>query len=194
LLRSSDGHMYLAGVPVFSIMLIGRWSSTAFLKYIRKQVQEFLQGISSKMIEVQSFKHVKPNRNKPNGEHSWRLVFVADGLNWWRKHHHQKDGGGDEPINNRGSIIKYFPSAPFFQFLVRPPYQKFLFSELWRWVRDRRFMTNWASTTRPPNCHPCTFSCMQYWFQSRDALSVPLEDPDRGTDEAAVCSGKCTQC
>ena len=93
-----------------------------------------------------------------------------------------------------GPLIKYLPSAPFFQFLVRPPYQKFLFSELWRWVRDRRFMTNWASTTRPPNCHPCTFSCMQYWFQSRDASSVPLEDPDRGTDEAAVCSGKCTQC
>jgi hypothetical protein len=37
--------MYLARVPVFSIMLIGRWSSTAFLKYIRKQVQEFSQGI-----------------------------------------------------------------------------------------------------------------------------------------------------
>jgi hypothetical protein len=50
--------MYLAGVSVFSIVLIGRWSSTAFLKYIRKQVQEFLQGISSKTIEVQSFKHV----------------------------------------------------------------------------------------------------------------------------------------
>jgi hypothetical protein len=54
--------MYLSGVPVFSIMLIGRWSSTAFLKYIRKQVQEFLQGISLKMIEVQNFKHI---RNPP---------------------------------------------------------------------------------------------------------------------------------
>jgi len=51
--------MYLAGVSVFSIMLIGRWSSTAFLKYIQKQVQEFLQGIFLKMIEVQSFKHVQ---------------------------------------------------------------------------------------------------------------------------------------
>ena len=58
--------MYLAGVPVFSIMLIGRWSSTAFLKYIRKQVQEFSQGISSKMIEVQSFKHVQnPTETNP---------------------------------------------------------------------------------------------------------------------------------
>ena len=28
---------------------------------------------------------------------------------------------------------------------------------------------------------------MQYWFQGRDASSVPLEDPDRGTDEAALC-------
>jgi len=51
--------MYLAGVPVFSIMLIGRWSSTAFLKYIWKQVQGFSQGVSLKMIEVQSFKHVQ---------------------------------------------------------------------------------------------------------------------------------------
>ena len=58
--------MYLAGVPVFSIMLIGRWSSTAFLRYIRKQIQEFLQGISSKMIEVQSFKHVQnPTETNP---------------------------------------------------------------------------------------------------------------------------------
>jgi hypothetical protein len=58
--------MYLAGVPVFSIMLICRWSSTTFLKYIRKQVQEFLPGISSKMIEVQSFKHVQnPTETNP---------------------------------------------------------------------------------------------------------------------------------
>jgi hypothetical protein len=58
--------MYLSGVPVFSIILIGRWSSTALLKYIWKQVQEFLQGISSKMIEVQMFKHVQnPTETNP---------------------------------------------------------------------------------------------------------------------------------
>ncbi len=50
--------MYLAGVPIFSIMLIGQWLSLAFLKYIRKQVQEFSFGISLKMIQVQSFKHI----------------------------------------------------------------------------------------------------------------------------------------
>jgi hypothetical protein len=42
--------MYLAGVPVFTIMLIGCWSSDAFLRYIRRQVQEFNSGVSSRML------------------------------------------------------------------------------------------------------------------------------------------------
>jgi len=40
--------MYCAGVPVFTIMLLGRWSSDAFLRYIRKQVKEFSTGIVKK--------------------------------------------------------------------------------------------------------------------------------------------------
>lgn len=47
--------MYLAHVPVFTIMLLGRWSSDAFLRYIRKQVKEFSDGISSKMIQRDHF-------------------------------------------------------------------------------------------------------------------------------------------
>jgi hypothetical protein len=47
--------MYLSGVPVFTIMLLGRWSSDAFLRYIRKQVQEFSSGVSSKMIQKEEF-------------------------------------------------------------------------------------------------------------------------------------------
>eukprot|EP00957_Ditylum_brightwellii_P115847 8837286-Ditylum_brightwellii.AAC.1 len=47
--------MYLARVPVYTIMLIGRWSSNAFLVYIRKQVQDFTKGISSKMIISPNF-------------------------------------------------------------------------------------------------------------------------------------------
>jgi len=42
--------MYLAGVPVFTIMLLGHWSSNAFLCYIRRQVQEFSEGVSQKLI------------------------------------------------------------------------------------------------------------------------------------------------
>eukprot|EP00957_Ditylum_brightwellii_P152234 11590171-Ditylum_brightwellii.AAC.1 len=42
--------MYLARVPVYTIMLISQWLSDAFLVYIRKQVQDFTKGISSKML------------------------------------------------------------------------------------------------------------------------------------------------
>jgi hypothetical protein len=47
--------IYLAGIPVFTIMLLGRWSSDVFLRYIRKQVKEFSRGISSKMIQNEIF-------------------------------------------------------------------------------------------------------------------------------------------
>jgi hypothetical protein len=47
--------MYLVGVPAFTIMLIGCWSSNAFLRYIRRQVQEFSAGISSKMLLTDEF-------------------------------------------------------------------------------------------------------------------------------------------
>ena len=44
--------MYLAGVPVYTIMLIGRWSSDAFLKYIRKQVEQFSHNVSRRIINI----------------------------------------------------------------------------------------------------------------------------------------------
>jgi hypothetical protein len=47
--------MYLAGVPAFTIMLIGRWSSNTFLCYIRRQVQELSAGVSSKMLLPDEF-------------------------------------------------------------------------------------------------------------------------------------------
>jgi len=47
--------MYLAGIPVFTIILLGRWSSNAFLHYIHKQVKAFSTGKSSKMIENERF-------------------------------------------------------------------------------------------------------------------------------------------
>ena len=33
--------VFLGECPVYTIMLIGRWSSDAFLRYIRKQVEQF---------------------------------------------------------------------------------------------------------------------------------------------------------
>jgi hypothetical protein len=55
--------MYLGKCPLYTIMLIGRWSSNAFLWYIRKQVMEFSHNVSWKMLNYQNYWHV------PNFEH-----------------------------------------------------------------------------------------------------------------------------
>ena len=49
--------MYLGNVPVFAIMMIGRWSSDAFMKYICKQIEEFTYDVSTKMLTMQQFCH-----------------------------------------------------------------------------------------------------------------------------------------
>ncbi len=55
--------MYLGECPVYTIMLIGRWSSDAFLWYICKQVMEFSHNVSQKMLNYQNYWYV------PNFEH-----------------------------------------------------------------------------------------------------------------------------
>lgn len=55
--------MYLAGVPVYTIMLLGRWSSDAFLHYIHKQVKEFSNGVSKKMLTHDKFFTIPFNTN-----------------------------------------------------------------------------------------------------------------------------------
>ena len=58
--------MYLANVPVFSIMLIGRWSSDAFLLYIRKQVQQFSRGISRLMVLNDTYFTIPGTQSNPD--------------------------------------------------------------------------------------------------------------------------------
>ena len=55
--------MYLGKCPVYTIMLIGWWSSNAFLRYICKQVMEFSHNVSKKMLR---FKH---HQYVPNFDH-----------------------------------------------------------------------------------------------------------------------------
>jgi hypothetical protein len=50
--------MHMAGVPVYTIMLIGRWSSNAFLVYLCTQVMQFTQRISIQMTEHSNFYNV----------------------------------------------------------------------------------------------------------------------------------------
>jgi hypothetical protein len=47
--------MHLGNVPVYMIMLIGRWRSDAFLRYLRPQVMLFTAKISARMIQYQHF-------------------------------------------------------------------------------------------------------------------------------------------
>ena len=55
-IRSSGAMwMHLAGIPSYLIMMIGRWSSDAFLLYIRRAIQEFSGGISQKMLHKDTF-------------------------------------------------------------------------------------------------------------------------------------------
>jgi hypothetical protein len=63
--------MYLGKCTVYSIMLIGRWSSDAFLWYICKQVMEFSHNVSWKMLNYQSYWHV-PNFNHQIPENDTR--------------------------------------------------------------------------------------------------------------------------
>jgi len=55
--------MHLNGVPVYTIMLLGCWSSDAFPRYIGKQVESFRSGVSSKMIETSPFLQVSHSTN-----------------------------------------------------------------------------------------------------------------------------------
>ena len=47
--------MFLAGVPIETIQLIGRWKSRAFMSYIRIQVPDITKDVASKMTLRESF-------------------------------------------------------------------------------------------------------------------------------------------
>ena len=60
--------MFLGGCPVFLIMMIGRWSSDAFLRYIRKQVKKFNHDVSRKMLTHMFHRHI-PNYSSQTVSH-----------------------------------------------------------------------------------------------------------------------------
>mmetsp|Transcript_28648 Transcript_28648/g.33301 ORF Transcript_28648/g.33301 Transcript_28648/m.33301 type:complete len:304 (-) Transcript_28648:414-1325(-) len=47
--------MFLSGTSTIIIQRIGRWSSEAFLEYIREQVESFTAGVSQNMINFEHF-------------------------------------------------------------------------------------------------------------------------------------------
>ncbi len=59
LLCSSVGmSMYLGECQVYTIMMIGRWSSNTFLLYIRKQVKQFSLNVANKMLMYKTYNHI----------------------------------------------------------------------------------------------------------------------------------------
>ena len=53
--------MFLSGTAVIIIMRIGRWSSEAFLEYIRDQVESFTLGVSQRMLQYETFFNLSTN-------------------------------------------------------------------------------------------------------------------------------------
>jgi hypothetical protein len=78
--------MFLSNCSVCLIMMIGRWSSDAFLRYIRKQAEQFSHNVSSKKAKQMFHRHIPtytspsvPNhdprqRNHPNNAETRRNV------------------------------------------------------------------------------------------------------------------------
>ena len=66
--------MFLSGVSEIIIQRVGRWSSLAFLEYIREQVESFTIGVSQKMLLCEKFHHlneresnqIEGNKNETN--------------------------------------------------------------------------------------------------------------------------------
>lgn len=70
--------MYLSGRPVYTIMLLGRWLSDAFLRYIEKQVREFSKDASQKMLTHNTFYNIPLS--------AWTSTDTANSLSAGRYH------------------------------------------------------------------------------------------------------------
>jgi hypothetical protein len=57
--------VYLAGIPIPTIKLTGRWATEAFMDYIRPQIAKFSPSVSKAMISNTSFFTIPINNNNP---------------------------------------------------------------------------------------------------------------------------------
>ena len=77
---SSAMAMYLNSIPVYTIMLLGHWSSDAFLCYIRKQVTEFSNNVSHKMIQCPVYHHIAEPRHEDPRSHNSMTATANSGM------------------------------------------------------------------------------------------------------------------
>ncbi|KAL7576207.1 hypothetical protein ACA910_013692 [Epithemia clementina (nom. ined.)] len=57
--------LFLVQNSILKIMILGRWSSAAFVKYIRPQVMEWTAGMSVSMLRSPHFRHADPAAAHP---------------------------------------------------------------------------------------------------------------------------------
>ena len=62
--------MFLSGVLEIIIQQVGRWSSDAFLEYIREQVDTFTIGVSQKMLQYEKYHHLNARECELKSSHS----------------------------------------------------------------------------------------------------------------------------
>ncbi len=62
--------MFLAGIPISMIKLMGRWASEAFVDYICPQVEKFSSLVSKAMIANPSYFTIPHHNNNHRGYHS----------------------------------------------------------------------------------------------------------------------------
>ena len=60
--------LFLIDPNPFKIMIMGRWSSDAFLRYIRPQVLEWTNNMSRDMIRTDHFVDLKDNNENPSSD------------------------------------------------------------------------------------------------------------------------------
>jgi len=76
---SSAMAMVLNNIDPLRVMMIGRWRSTAFINYIREEVQEFSQSVATAMISRLDFnQHTIPSIEL-NRNHRTATVDILDG-------------------------------------------------------------------------------------------------------------------
>ena len=69
---STAMQLFLNNMPIFQIMLQGRWSSDAFLQYIRRQVNELSKGLSTLMVNTKFLLSPKSKQ--------WTPTTLAQGI------------------------------------------------------------------------------------------------------------------
>ena len=86
--------MFLSGIPVVTIQRVGRWSSEAFLEYIREQVESFTLDVSKYMLRFEEFRNLNNNDKSHAEEKQDKMVYYVN-----------EDGPEDIPFSVRFNAL-----------------------------------------------------------------------------------------